>query len=423
MIDPKDIEFGEMFYTSSGTRVKLWSGVYLPTGLKVAIKSQPLVDVFALSSLVNEVVLMEKLSPSDSIIKLVGFFCRVDQDENFIYILTEFSSEGDLHKVIRRRKRICRPYQEHELFVMFGSLIRLFAKMQRMGICHRDIKLDNMLVFHDLTTQTDQVKVCDFGVSKLLREQDLLRKTSITGTPYYLSPKVKEAYIAYECGRGERKVIHNEFKSDVYSLGATFLCVACLEMTGALSRYDDLQASICRTIEGLSYSDKIQSVLNKMLTVVEDERPDFIELEAIVQEAWPIRLTGLSVETPISLNIPSNPCEVSDVCSQTECGLVGRSSQSTQTTQERLEALEQTQPELKPNSRNPDAYRTLRLNKGKLLASFTKELLKTNPSLFLLAKMFDKIHSSGVTKYKVQLTKLSQLSLSPFRRALTEKGN
>lgn len=309
MIESQDIQFGELFYASSGTRVKLWSGVYVPTGMQVAIKRQPLQDPEDIERLISEILFMVMLKGDDSVIKFIGFFVKNEEHENFIYIVTELSPEGDLYKFLRRRKRICRPFSEFELRDMYVRLINQLASMQRMEICHRDIKPENMLVFPDNVTQTNKVKLCDFGVSKNITKPNVDRST-ITGTPYYLSPKMKDAYIEAERGRGAKKVVHNEYKSDVYSLGATFLCLACLEMSSSLSKYDDLQSAICREIDSLSYSGSIKKLLNLMLVVNEDNRPDFVELEEIVLQLWPsTALSKLSVVTTGTIQILPIPAK------------------------------------------------------------------------------------------------------------------
>lgn len=65
---------------------------------------------------------------------------------------------------------------------------------------HRDIKLDNIL----LTSQGD-VKICDFGVSKLVTPGE--RMTEQCGTPAYIAPEVFKN-LGYE-----------GFASDIWSAG------------------------------------------------------------------------------------------------------------------------------------------------------------------------------------------------------------
>ena len=66
---------------------------------------------------------------------------------------------------------------------------------------HRDIKLDNIL----LTSEGD-VKICDFGVSKLIKNRNQTQ-TEQCGTPAYIAPEVFR-------GKG-----YKGFQSDIWGAG------------------------------------------------------------------------------------------------------------------------------------------------------------------------------------------------------------
>ncbi len=51
------------------------------------------------------------------------------------------------------------------------------------NILHRDIKLDNVLL-----DSKGNVKVCDFGVSKLVKKGE--KMTEQCGTPAYIAPEI-----------------------------------------------------------------------------------------------------------------------------------------------------------------------------------------------------------------------------------------
>ncbi len=71
---------------------------------------------------------------------------------------------------------------------------------------HRDIKLDNIL----LTSQGD-VKICDFGVSKLVEKNEVMKEQC--GTPAYIAPEVFE-------NKG-----YEGYSSDVWSAGVVLFAM------------------------------------------------------------------------------------------------------------------------------------------------------------------------------------------------------
>lgn len=84
-----------------------------------------------------------------------------------------------------------------------AQLADALATAHEVGIVHRDIKPDNVLIAPDGT-----VKITDFGISKAIGDATMTSVGIIAGTPAYLAPEV--------AGGGKAG-----FPSDVFSLGAT----------------------------------------------------------------------------------------------------------------------------------------------------------------------------------------------------------
>ncbi|MBP2325395.1 serine/threonine protein kinase [Kibdelosporangium banguiense] len=84
-----------------------------------------------------------------------------------------------------------------------AQLADALAAAHEVGIVHRDIKPDNVLIAPDGT-----VKITDFGISKAIGDATMTSVGVIAGTPAFLAPEV--------AGGGKAG-----FPSDVFSLGAT----------------------------------------------------------------------------------------------------------------------------------------------------------------------------------------------------------
>lgn len=71
----------------------------------------------------------------------------------------ELCGGGDLLNYVRKRRKL----KEEVAQYVFRQVVDGLEYCHAKGIVHRDIKLDNLLLDSNGT-----VKICDFGVSKLL---------------------------------------------------------------------------------------------------------------------------------------------------------------------------------------------------------------------------------------------------------------
>jgi hypothetical protein len=135
------------------------------------------------------------------------------------FLVMELVGGHDLRYHLRLRDR----FTVAQAARVLGPTCAALAAAHREGVLHRDVKPENIL----LTDSTQEVKVLDFGIAKLLDEEDGAGETrmgatatqagTILGTPAYMSP---------EQLRGEPL----DPRSDVFSLGV----VAYEMLAGAL---------------------------------------------------------------------------------------------------------------------------------------------------------------------------------------------
>ena len=92
---------------------------------------------------------------------------------------------GDLQGVLEAARRTGHQPKEaafvrRVLFAVGGAL----AYIHSQGVLHRDVKPSNVL----LTSEEKEIRLADFGISKIL-EATQLANTGV-GTPFYLSPEI-----------------------------------------------------------------------------------------------------------------------------------------------------------------------------------------------------------------------------------------
>lgn len=88
------------------------------------------------------------------------------------------------------------------------TLAETIGAIHREGICHRDIKPQNILV----NPETGDVRITDFGISSIIthENEELYNPGVIEGTIFYMSPE--------QTGRMNRTV---DYRTDIYSIGIT----------------------------------------------------------------------------------------------------------------------------------------------------------------------------------------------------------
>ncbi|PIA31281.1 hypothetical protein AQUCO_05100069v1 [Aquilegia coerulea] len=108
-------------------------------------------------------------------------FREVMLTQTHLAIVMEYAAGGELFE----RRYIAGRFSEDEARYFFQQLISGVGYCHSMEICHRDLKLENILLDGNATPR---IKICDFGYSKsgILHS----KPHSTIGTPAYIAPEV-----------------------------------------------------------------------------------------------------------------------------------------------------------------------------------------------------------------------------------------
>ena len=126
------------------------------------------------------------------------------EDQTYYHLTTELCSGGPFLTTLQA-PRLTELQASHYLFKIFS----LVNYLHQTGICHRDLKLDNLL----LSSPTHKkIKLIDFGQSKFFDTTDpCVEFNSTVGDPSYVAPDVINDF--YDC------------RCDIWSLGVVMFVV------------------------------------------------------------------------------------------------------------------------------------------------------------------------------------------------------
>ena len=275
-------EFKIIKKLGEGTFGKIYCIKWLKTNELFAMKKMDLdeYDVYVFKKKVRLIQNFIKDTGHNGLIKLYGDKSIQQQKINgfYYYVIMELA-ERDLEKEINNRKAYNRFYSEEELLDFILQLVKTLSLMQKNSITHRDIKPQNILLLKGF------YKLCDFGETKIISGDGPILQ-SVRGSELYMSPILFYAY-----NRNVQHVLHNTYKSDVFSLGMCTLLVSCLS---ARPLCDIREIKNMVTVETIvinslinKYSKKMINLILKMLEIDENLRMDFIQLEEYISNIWP----------------------------------------------------------------------------------------------------------------------------------------
>ncbi|KAG9494601.1 hypothetical protein GDO78_002110, partial [Eleutherodactylus coqui] len=124
---------------------------------------------------------------------VVQLYCAF-QDEKYLYMVMEYMPGGDLVNLMSN-------YDVPEKWAKFytAEVVLALDAIHSMGLIHRDVKPDNMLL-----DKYGHLKLADFGTCMKMDETGMVRCDTAVGTPDYISPEVLKSqggdgYYGREC--------------------------------------------------------------------------------------------------------------------------------------------------------------------------------------------------------------------------------
>jgi serine/threonine-protein kinase len=135
------------------------------------------------------------------------------KEDDLLYLVMEYVEADNLLSIMQTQW----PLEDQRVAQITSQALAALAKAHDVGIVHRDLKPENILVLRgtdDEGNPIDIVKVCDFGIAKLVSSVETSQafaphepaENLIVGTPDYMSP---------EQAQGQDV----DARSDLYSMG------------------------------------------------------------------------------------------------------------------------------------------------------------------------------------------------------------
>ena len=226
---------------------------------KYAIKiytKKALLDPQKKNTVNNEIKILRQLD-NINIVKLY----EVIDTPTFLYLVMEYI-EG-ISLLYKIKKDTNHFFEEQRALKLFVQIIKAIIYCQNKNICHRDIKLENILIIKD-----DIIKLIDFGFA--VKTDKETYQNLLCGSPSYMAPEIvnKEKYIAQY--------------SDIWSLGVLFYSMLYGRFPFKGKNQEDLFQKINEAKiefpDDIEVNDKIKILLKKILVVIPTQRPSLQEI-------------------------------------------------------------------------------------------------------------------------------------------------
>ncbi len=183
------------------------------------------------------------------------------------------------------------PMDEVTARAMTGDIVAGLQAIHAMGIVHRDIKPDNLLL-----TSTGTVKIADMGLARHFDDPDIMRLTATgltVGTPLYMAPEAIQ------------EIKNAGPPADIYGLGVSLFQMLSGQLPfDATTPYEAMLAHLNRTPRRVSQacpnvSSEIDRLITRCLDKKPERRPTLNDITTILDDSpaassGPIKMTSVA---------------------------------------------------------------------------------------------------------------------------------
>ncbi len=192
---------------------------------------------------------------------MIRLYETFESNKHILFVI-ELCSGGDLLNFVRKRRKL----KEGIAKFVFKQIVEGLQHCHSRSILHRDIKLDNVLL-----NGNGDIKICDFGVSKIVRKNE--RMTEQCGTPAYIAPEIL------------RDQGYEGFAVDIWSAGVALFAMLCGTVPFKSKNMHDLHKLIMKGKFNFkeSLTEEAKDLLQRMLECDPRKR---ITIEEILDHPW-----------------------------------------------------------------------------------------------------------------------------------------
>ena len=208
------------------------------------------------STVNNEINILKQLD-NINIMKLH----EVIETPKYLYLIMEYIDGISLLDTIKKDEN--HYFEEQKAIKIFIQIIKANIYCQSKNICHRDLKLENILII-----KNDIIKLIDFGFA--VKTDKETYQNLFCGSPSYMAPEIvnKEKYIAQY--------------SDIWSLGVLFYSMLYGRFPFMAKNQNELFKKINEAQvefpDEIEVNEKIKILLKKIFVIIPAQRPSLQEI-------------------------------------------------------------------------------------------------------------------------------------------------